>query len=123
MNKPARLAAYNVLLLEDDLMVGEVIQKQLNALGVPHVQHVHSIEDALHELETFDYALAVLDVRVGCETSEAVAQLATGRGCKVLVMSGAFPPPQLAEYEYLQKPVSRDKLRKVVGAVNAGLSK
>lgn len=81
-----------ILLLEDEVSIGMVVQKFLAAAGAADVVHAHTAEDALDLIRYIDLDAAVLDVRLpGGTTSYDVAVALTELGVAIVFHSGYEP--------------------------------
>ena len=77
-----------VLVVEDDGLIAADLADVLTNAGYEVVGPTGVVADALHLVETVGCDIAVLDINLGRETSEAVAHSLRDRGTPFLVVSG-----------------------------------
>ena len=82
------LTGYNILLVEDNIIIAMDVESMLLGLGASAVRIVETVTEALAlvEAETFDFAL--LDVNLGRETSAPVARALQTAGAAFALMTG-----------------------------------
>lgn len=77
-----------VLLVEDNVLIGMEAEYQLQDLGVQEIDMAGNVAAALELIETHDYSFAVLDVNLGNETSQPVAEALSQRGIRYVFTTG-----------------------------------
>lgn len=106
--------AFKVLVVEDEPLIGMLIEDVIDDLGWETIGPVATLADALALAHTESIDCAVLDANVRGGRTHPVAELLLGRGIPFLVASGygdwALPDQLLSEYR-LQKPYTSDQLR------------
>ncbi|MBB4657694.1 HWE histidine kinase domain-containing protein [Parvularcula dongshanensis] len=111
-----------VLIVEDNMIIGLDAEMMLQAMGAEDVVMASRATDALSELASAAFDFALLDVNLGQETSEPVAErlaalsvpfvFATGYG-EVEQLTGRFDAPVVL------KPFAEDALRNAFAKVAA----
>jgi len=116
--------ARRVLVVEDQFLVAHAILAVLAELRlVDVVGPVSTLDEAWRVVARERLDLAILDVNVSRQTTEAIAAEIAGRGIPLLFVT-AQPrselPPDLRDRPYVSKPIDPHALRK---AILAGLSR
>jgi CheY-like chemotaxis protein len=102
-----------VLVVEDEPLVGMLLEENLSDLGLTVVQIAVSLSEALDAAATIDADLAVLDVNLSGELSYPAAEALAKRGIPVIFVTGyarAMPPRSLSAAPFVDKPYRRDQL-------------
>ena len=111
---PARLEGYDVLLVEDQMLVALEIERMLRERGAAKVTSVGSIEAAMERLKLAPPDVAVLDVDLGHETSFALAHLLLKIGVPFVFMANAAErntiPSEFHDIGVSRKPCAADDL-------------
>jgi DNA-binding NtrC family response regulator len=120
--RPAQtLKGLSVLVVEDDFFVATELAALLRDAGAAVVHSCRTIGEATAILNNCDPAVAILDVRIGCENIAPVAHKLSQRGTPFLFYTGQVGGDRLmaewAERPILSKPSS---WQQIVGAL-AGL--
>jgi ActR/RegA family two-component response regulator len=77
-----------ILIVEDDAVLGFDLAEQLSEAGFTVVAHALNVAEALRTLSQEGCDFALLDVNLGQETSEAVAQALIERGTPFFTLTG-----------------------------------
>ncbi len=84
----ASLAPFAALVVEDNILIAMDAEEVLRELGASEVQLCASVGRALDSIAGSTFAVALLDVSLGDETSEAVAIALQDRGTPFIVTTG-----------------------------------
>lgn len=117
------LSELRVLVVEDEPLVAMLAEEMLSDLGHQAASVVHGINEALAELDSSSFDLALLDVSLSGTYSFPVADRAAERGIPVLFVTGygSDHMDRLAGQSVLQKPyTSGDLERAIAGALEQG---
>jgi CheY-like chemotaxis protein len=116
------LGGRSILVVEDSYFVAMSMKRILAELGAVVVGPAASVDDAMSLLERSECDGAVLDVNLGDETAQPVAELLARRGVPFIFVTG-YSDPDLPEPLRLRprvsKPIQPDDLR---AAIIAGLN-
>jgi DNA-binding NtrC family response regulator len=100
----------SILLVEDDQDVGGLLEHVLITARY-EVDRTHTVAAARSLLERRAYGLVIADARLADGTGMDVADQATEKGTKALIITGyGFMYPDLRRYDFLLKPVRPDEL-------------
>ena len=106
------------LIAEDQTLIGMSLEAYLGDMGFAVAGPFTRQGEALAWLATNAPNLAILDYKLGEETCADIARELNARGIPVIVYSGtrrgADVPPELQAACWLEKPVPRSALLKVV---------
>jgi len=91
------LAGLNVLLVEDEYLIALDTDTMLIEAQVALVITCSSCDSALAALEETAFDIAILDVMLGVERSEQVAEVLTARGIPFVLATGYPGKNQLGE--------------------------
>lgn len=109
----ARGAALRVLVVEDEPMIGMIIEDVVEELGWQMVGPVANLADALSLARTEQIDCAVLDVNIRGGRTYPVAELLLGRGIPMIIATGygerALPESVHGERR-LEKPYTSAQL-------------
>ena len=98
-----------ILLLEDDLSLGQLTMETLDCSGNFETEHVVDADTAIDVLVALPFDLCVLDVNLRNGTCATVVAEANRQGLPVILTSGHHETGSLAEKPrrsmFLQKPV------------------
>lgn len=106
-----------VLVVEDEAIVGMLLEDMLGELGCEAVALSSHIEDALQLARTLDIDFAILDINLGGAQSFPVADVLAARGVPFLFATGygaQILKPPYCGMPALQKPFQLDDLRRIV---------
>lgn len=119
------LAGYSVLVVEDQSLIAMDTEETLRQLGAQDIRLAASGTQALEILADFRPDLAVLDVNLGSETSEAVAEALIRRQSPFIFMTGysdqVMLPAQMLNIPVVRKPVSSAAIALNVAAATAAV--
>jgi len=93
------LRGTRVMIVEDDVLLLMDLEVTLREAGVEIARGCRNVAEALAAVRNGDVAVAILDVRVGRETTAPVARQLTSRGTPFIFYTGQVEnDPQLAEW-------------------------
>jgi two-component SAPR family response regulator len=105
-----------VLLVEDEALVGIMIQEYLTESGFQVVGPVCSVSDALEAVKDGQFDAAILDINLGDGMVYQVADILAGRQVPFVFVTGYDADSvdsRFREVPILQKPVEREMLQKL----------
>ena len=106
-----------ILVVEDEPFIALTLEDMLEELGFAHAGTVSHVVDALTMIENEAPDCALLDVNLGAEKIDPVADLLASRGCPFIFTTGygrSGIPTSHAGRPVLQKPFRMDDLAKVL---------
>jgi CheY-like chemotaxis protein len=106
-----------VLVIEDEVIVGMLLEDMLGELGCEVAAVSTHIEEALQLARTLDIDLAILDVNLGGKQSFPVADVLKSRGVPFMFATGygaQILKPPYSGTPTLQKPFQLDDLQRVL---------
>jgi CheY-like chemotaxis protein len=106
-----------VLLVEDEALIRMMIAGMIEELGHTVVAEAANIEEALKLAKTADFGIAVLDINVGGDRIEPVAEIINDRRLPFVFASGygaAGMPEKFRDRPILQKPFVMDRLGEAI---------
>jgi two-component SAPR family response regulator len=119
-----------VLVVEDEALVGIMIQECLTELGFQIIGPVCTASDALTAAKAGDFDAAILDINLGDGMVYQVAEILARRHVPFVFVTGydaASVDSRFREIPVLQKPVEREMLQKLfaqgAGRAMAGLAR
>ncbi len=113
------LAGKTVLLVEDQFLIAMEVEEMLRALGAGEVVSCASVREALAAIERRRPECAVLDVSLGAENSDAVAQRLRELAVPYIFATGYDAVPSLeAGVPALRKPYTRAALATALAALS-----
>jgi DNA-binding NtrC family response regulator len=110
----------SVFLVEDETLIRMMIAGMAEELGHTVVAEAGNINDALTLARTADFEIAVLDINVGGERIEPVAEIVANRDLPFIFASGygaAAAPQKFRDRPILQKPFSVERFGKAIEEV------
>lgn len=112
------LGGRRVLVVEDQFVIALDMEQMLRLLGADAVDLATSIPDALAVLERTPPDLAILDLRLGTETTATIAETLQARAIPLIFVTGygdldALPAP-LRCAPLLRKPVDHTALASIL---------
>lgn len=114
---PARATA-RVLIVEDQFMSALALMHAVEEYGVRVVGPAPSVQEALRLLDEQECDAALLDINLGTETVEPVAQRLDEIGCPFVFVTGYTSPklkdPRFKTRRIISKPVDAGMLRTVM---------
>jgi CheY-like chemotaxis protein len=114
-SKPRQVS---VFLVEDEALIRMMIVGMIEELGHTVVAEASNIDQALHLAQTADFDIAVLDINVGGERIEPVADIVSCGNLPFIFASGygaAGAPERFRDRTVLQKPFLLAKLGRSEG--------
>lgn len=102
-----------ILILEDEVLLAMDLSDQLETAGFRVIGPATTVARALRLIEAEGCDAALLDVNLGPETSEAVADVLLAKGTPFIVLSGNSRDHQPAIFQgapWLPKPFSPEGL-------------
>lgn len=121
-----------ILIVEDEVIIGEFLASIIKSAGYQNVQLVHSAEEGAECLENVNYDLAIFDIRM--EEEESGLKLANllnlrQESCPLLFITAQSDPVLMAHalkkkpYAYLTKPIKKPDVIAAVSLALAGTNK
>ena len=101
------LAGCRVLVVEDEVLIGMVLEDILDMLGCVLTGAAATMEEAWRLAETHEFDVAILDVNIGCDPIFPLADAVRERGIPVIFATGSLPdslPERFADCPVLEKP-------------------
>lgn len=115
------LAGLRVLVIEDESLVGMLIEDMLDQLGCAVAGSVSSLQQALENAARLEIDFAVLDVNLRGQPSYPVAEALQARGVPFVFISGyGDVSERWRSRPILQKPFELDQLRREMGRALQG---
>jgi|SRR5215217_294440 len=119
MTKRTALNGRRVLIVEDQYIIADEMNRAVLALGGVPVGPFASVEQAHCQLEQDEgeIALALLDVNLGGETAYPLADELEARKVAVVFATGYEDwviPPSHRKHRIMQKPVTRAALERLI---------
>jgi CheY-like chemotaxis protein len=119
----ARLDGVRILVVDDEFMIALDIEATLLEAGADVVALCMTLSEALSVAALEKVSIATLDIRLGRDTSEAVAALLAERGIPFIFYSGQSLPSEMRERWPLSPLVAKPaEPRQLVDALAAALS-
>lgn len=106
-----------ILIVEDEPFIALTLEDMLDELGFALAGTVAHVSDALSFIDRESVDCALLDVNLGTEKIDPVADLLAARGCPFIFTTGygrSGIPNAHSERPVLQKPFRMDDLAKVL---------
>ena len=101
------LSGCRVLLVEDEVLIGMVLEDILDMLGCALAGSAATMEEAWRLAEASEFDVAVLDVNIGSEPVYPLADAIRERGIAVVFATGSLPdslPERFGDCPVLEKP-------------------
>ncbi len=112
-----------VLVVEDEALVGMLLEDMLSDIGCAHVEVLSRFADGLQAAETGSFDLAVLDVNLDGVASFPIAEQLIARNIPLLFATGYGADgmdPRFSDIPTLQKPFFFSDLERVVSQALEG---
>jgi len=119
------LAGLRVLVVEDETLIGILLEDMITELGAAFVGPCASLGSALAAAREDDFDVALVDMNLGGERADEVGRVLSQRGIPFALSSGdAGATGDLGQTTVLQKPFSFDDVSSVLRGLSqaAGLS-
>jgi len=117
------ISAARVLIVEDQMLIAMDIEQILRDAGVSDFVTSATVSDAIEKIDRFIPTVAVLDVNLGTETSEEVAQELKRRSVPFAFTTGygetAAVVKQFPEAPVLQKPYDARSIVRTINTITA----
>jgi PAS domain S-box-containing protein len=114
----AGIAPSRILLVEDEPLVALQIKNDLEMAGHHVTGLAASVDEALSSIDTADFDIALLDIRLGDSLSVAVAENLLERGIPFVFGSGfdddSILPPRLRKIPRLTKPYEAEQVSQLL---------
>jgi DNA-binding NtrC family response regulator len=107
----------SILIVEDEFIIGLMLQQEIAGVGGTSIGPVTSVADALKEIESRVIHAAVLDAKLADGTSAELAACLDDRGIPYVVVSGyekTSLPMGLRRAPFIPKPVSLPLLMEAI---------
>lgn len=107
-----KLLGKNVLLVEDEPIVAMLVEDMLTGLGAKVVGPAAQVNEAIAMARSAQLDAAVLDVKLGSDSSAEVAEVLREREIPYVLATGLDTPadPRDANAPLLQKPYLQEEL-------------
>ena len=115
-------AKRRILVVEDEMLIGMLLEDMLMDLGHDVAAIVPRLKDALVAVERETYDLAILDVHLHGESAFPVAEALIGKGIPFVFATGYGErglPETYRGRPVLQKPFAKDDLERVLKTLTA----
>jgi PAS domain S-box-containing protein len=109
----------NILLVEDEILVGILMQEMLQEMGYSVSEPCRTLKDSLSAAASGQFDGAVLDMNLGGEAVYPVAELLTARNIPFAFVTGYAADTvdkRFSQVPVFQKPVTADALAKVIAS-------
>jgi CheY-like chemotaxis protein len=119
---PSARSTSRVLVVEDELLVGMLLQDMLEDLGYAIVGPIARHDEALGAAREGEFELAVVDLNLGGKSGTAIADVLMARGVPFVFATGYGHqlPNGYAHVPVLQKPFQQDDLARTLSAMRNG---
>jgi CheY-like chemotaxis protein len=114
------LPARRVLIVEDEILIGMLLEDMLGDLGYQVAASASRVEDALRLAREVDADAAILDVNLNGQEVYPVAEVLTGRGIPFVFATGYGErglPQAYQQRPTLQKPFQQDTLERKLASL------
>jgi CheY-like chemotaxis protein len=101
------LAGCRVLVVEDEVLIGMVLEDILEMLGCALVGSAATMDEARALVEDGGFDVAILDVNIGADPIYPLAEQLQDRGVPIVFATGSLPdslPSRFAACPVLEKP-------------------
>jgi len=117
------MAGHRVLIVEDEALVGMMLEDALASLGVEAISIASTVEEALVQASGGNFDCAILDMHLHGKDVLPVAEILERRGISFVFATGygrAGLPEKYRTAAVLQKPFMVEELKRVLAS--AGVS-
>lgn len=101
------LTGCRVVVVEDEVLIGMVLEDILDMLGCVLTGSAATMEEAWRVVEANEFDVAILDVNIGSDPIFPLADVVRERGVPVIFATGSLPdslPERFADCPVLEKP-------------------
>ena len=113
----------SVLLVEDEARIRMMVADMIEELGHTVVAEADNIADASNIAKSADFSIAILDINLGGDRIDSVAEIIDCRGLPFVFASGYGAkglPEKFCDRPVLQKPFLTQQLEKAIDAALGG---
>jgi len=117
---PASPTKRRILVVEDEMLIGMLLEDMLVDLGHEVAAVVPRLKDALTAVQSERFDLAILDVHLHGESAFPVADALIAKGLPFVFATGYGErglPETYRSRPVLQKPFARDDLERILNGV------
>jgi CheY-like chemotaxis protein len=117
---PDVASSRRVLVVEDEMLIGMLLEDMLTDMGHTVVAIVPRVNEALAAAQREEFDLAILDVHLNGQAVFPVADALIERGIPFVFATGYGErglPEQYRKRPILQKPFAKDDLEKILAAL------
>lgn len=117
---PGITAKRRILVVEDEMLIGMLLEDMLIDIGHEVAAIVPRLKDALVAVEKESFDLAVLDVHLHGESAFPVAEALIAKGKPFIFATGYGErglPESFRNRPVLQKPFARDDLERILNEI------
>ena len=108
--------ALRVLVIEDETLIGILLEDMISELGASFVGPFTSLAAALEAAHRDDFDVALIDMNLGGERADEVARLLARRSIPFALVSGdPGMALELGQTDTLPKPFTFDDIGRVIG--------
>ena len=114
------LAGRRILVIEDEALIALDLQELLDQCGAKVIGPAVSVSQALGAINENHIDCALLDVKLGDETADAVAVALEQRAIPTVLVTGCGDgnlPPGFEARPVVEKPYTEEQLLKVIGRI------
>ena len=113
----------SVLIVEDNMIIGFELERMLQLMGYKSVELAASVKDALELINKTVPGLAILDINLGEESSEVVADLLSEKGVPFIFATGYSSVKEAFKKKHskvpvVEKPFSSSVIQDAIQSLN-----
>jgi two-component SAPR family response regulator len=119
MTGASTLSGLNILVVEDELLIAMELTRMIRSLGGQVLGPVSTVSAGLDLLQNSAVNGAVVDIKLGKESSASLAEELLARGIPLVLTTGYSEdmlPDALAQVPRLSKPYTRRGFERVAAA-------
>lgn len=116
----AARSSRRILIIEDEVLIGVLLEDMLEDLGYAVVGTIARIDEAMTRLAVADFEAAVLDLNLNGQSSLPVADDLIARGVPIVFVTGYGQhglPEQYRHVPVLKKPFRQEDLEQHLAAM------
>jgi DNA-binding NtrC family response regulator len=113
-----------ILIVEDNTLIAMNLGDMLQLFGAEEIQIVSTVADALSELESREFDLAIIDIQLGEESGFVVAKCCAHIGVPVIISTGfgeVFKSAASSTERFLNKPYTVADLQQILSELDWAL--